>query len=88
MDEEEIKIRKIFESRTHLLNPLDPKPDSTMKNLILLILNVLGSISWIDSYISGEFTGYWVIVMIVLCVSASIYLLIKLILNNTSWDGE
>ena len=47
---------------------------AVMGSLFILSLNALGTLAWINLYVSGRYTEWWVIVLVIICgITAIIY---------------
>lgn len=47
---------------------------AVMGSLFILSLNTLGTLAWIHLYVSGRYTEWWVIVLVIICgITAIIY---------------
>jgi len=51
---------------------------SVVMGLFLLLLNIGGTIFWVNLYNTGRFTEWWVFVLIILCGLAALLQLPKL----------
>ena len=51
---------------------------NVMGSLFLLLLNTGGTIAWIDLYVTGRYTGWWVIALIIVCGLVAIMQLPKI----------
>jgi hypothetical protein len=60
-------------SQTPQLNILD-----VMGSLFILSLNALGTLAWIHLYISGRYTEWWAIGLVIICGITAIMAGVKL----------
>ncbi len=56
-----------------------------MGNFLLMLLNVGGTISWINLYATGRYTEWWVFALITVCGLATLIFASKIARNIRGW---
>lgn len=57
----------------------------TMFSFLLMLLNLGGTIAWINLYTSGRFTEWWVFVVIIVCILGTLIYANELYKNIVIW---